>query len=339
MKPYPVIYKAEQVINWREGTSKSGEKIITQVITQSKIVDESSEDEFHPDTIDEIKVHELNEQGNYQIRIFRNSGGPNKSEFVLYKTQSNIIAHNKPIKRVPVFPLNGSLDIVEPLMTTLIAKEIALYNKVSRRNHLLYGACTYTPVIKSDMGVEDFDKIVSSGLGTWIQIGPDDDAFVLKTPTDALKDLDRAIQDGIEEMARLGVRMMAPEAGNQSGVALQIRSANQNVSLASLSVKISDTMSDMIAFMVNWYEGTAYTGKDIKFKLNDDFSVLPLGMDYLKLATEWYERGLIPRSIWLNIIEENEMIPPTYNDEEGQEEINSDEIIPKNNEDDYNIES
>jgi hypothetical protein len=94
---------------------------------------------------------------------------------------------------IPAWPLNGSIDALEPMLSPIIDKELSLYNKLSRRNHLLYGASTYTPVIVSDMSDDDFQNIVDSGLGTWIRLRQGDDAKVLETPTAALQDMDRAI--------------------------------------------------------------------------------------------------------------------------------------------------
>ena len=66
---------------------------------------------------------------------------------------------------------------------------------------------------------------------------------------------------------------------------------------------------------------------DIEFSLSADFNPTPLGADWLRLATEWYQQGLIPRSIWLQILKQNDIVPPDYNDEDGKEEISQDETV------------
>jgi len=140
------------------------------------------------------------------------------------------------------------------------------------------------------------------------------------TPTAALQDMDRAIAACIEEMAKLGIRMLTPET-DQSGIALEIRNAAQTAQLGSLNNKVSNTMKQVICFMINWRFDAQLLSKDIDFSLSADFSPVPLGSDWLRLATEWYQQGLIPRSIWINILKHNDMIPPDYDDEEGQQEI------------------
>jgi hypothetical protein len=176
------------------------------------------------------------------------------------------------------------------------------------------------------MADDDFEKIVEAGLGAWIHIRREDKATVLETPTAALQDMEKAIVATIEEMAKMGIRMLSPE-NVQSGVALDIRNAAQTAQLGTLNSKISAQMSDIIAFMINWRYGLQITSADVHFELSSDFNPVPLGADWLRLATEWYEKGLIPRSLWLIMLKMNDMVPPDYKDEEGIKEINNDELI------------
>jgi hypothetical protein len=339
-KPYPVLHKAEAVVNWRVRSDEYGKTMLDRVIVRGHVEDYSA-NEFHPALRGVVWVHELNPEGQYQIREFQErAAAPNTTVIAgqrmtdygkhtsVFEHVKTVIpkAHDLTLESIPAWPLNGSLDLVEPLLSSIIDKEVALYNKVSRRNHLLYGASTYTPVITSDMLDEEFQNIVDSGLGSWIRLRPGDTATVLETPTAALADMDRAIESGIEEMAKLGIRMLSPESA-QSGVALEIRNAAQTAQLGTLNNKISATMSQVIAFMLNWRYDTAYTPSDVSFSLSADFNPIPLGADWLRLATEWYEKGLIPRTIWLSMLKQNDMIPPEYDDQKGQEEINSDQLL------------
>ena len=227
---------------------------------------------------------------------------------------------------IPAWPLNGKIDAVEPMLMPIIDKEVSLYNKLSRRNHLLYGASTYTPYITSDMSDDEFQEIVDSGLGTWLKLRQGDTAGVLDTPTAALADMDRAIAASIEEMAKMGIRMLSPETA-QSGVALEIRNAAQTAQLGTLNTRISNTLKQVISFMIKWRFDTDINPSEVKFQLSSDFNNTPLGEGWLRLATEWYQAGLIPRTVWLEILKQNDMLPADYNDDIGQKEITLDEDI------------
>jgi hypothetical protein len=338
LKPYPVLWQADSVINWRTRKDPFGKMILDRVIVRS--YEESFEkNEFHPSFKDTVRVHELDESGFYQIRVFQQRSDTTsvqvvngqqqkefsnrKPSFELVETIQNILNNGERLRIIPAWPLNGSVNLLEPILMPIIDKEVSLYNKISRRNHLLYGASTYTPVIMSDMNDDEFEEVVNKGLGSWLRLRQGDEAKVLETPTAALQDMDRAIAAAIEEMAKLGIRMLSPESA-QSGIALEIRNAAQNAQLGSLNTKISSTLRAVICFMINWRYNLQLRPQDINFSLSSDFNPIPLGADWLRLATEWYQQGLIPRSIWLMILKQNDMIPPDYDDEEGKMEITAD---------------
>lgn len=350
IRPYPVLWKAESVINLGLTTNEeTGCQELKRVILRN-YEENFDKNEFHPDYLDTVWVHELDESGYYQIRKFQKpvqdssiavvsghiqqnynvgAGSPTVSSandsnngFLLVDTITNLEINGERLTMIPAWPLSGCYDIAEPILTPLIDREIALYNKISRRNHLLYGAATYTPIISSNMDEESFTNIVNGGLGAWIQINQGDVASILDTPTSALVDMDRAIASSIEEMAKMGIRMLTPEVA-QSGVALDIRNAAQSAQLGSMNTKVSNQLSDVIAFMLNWRYDTNYTSEDIKFELSADFAPTPLGQDWMRLVTEWYETGKIPRSLWLQIAKQNDIIEPDYDDIQGQSDINS----------------
>ena len=337
VKPFPVIWSAESVINWHT-TIVDGQRRLSRVIVRGYTERFSSDSEFHPVYIDTIWVHELVD-GAYQTRIFESmtgqdpvavSGKIQVTDTTGFQEVGDPIVHKmhgESIPFIPAWPINGSIECSEPLITTFVTKEAALYNVLSRRNHLLYGAATYTPYIASDMSNDDFSDIVKAGLGSWLKIQSQDTIGVLATPTEALKDLAEAIRDKFEEMAKLGVRFLAPE-NEASGVALQLRNAAQTATIGTLNTKISSTMRDILAFMINRrYSNMDVKPGDIEFSLAPDFDPAIIGHEYLKLATEWYEKHYLPRSEWLRTLKANDMLSTEYDDDEAKDEINNDELL------------
>ena len=331
--PYVVLRKASEVINWSVKNNKLQRVIVR---TYEEFIPEG---EFHPELRQVLHVHELFE-GKYRVRVFRKHEEETnsttaygqrrqqvgKETFVEEEKSEAILVHGEPLDFIPAWPLNGSIDIQVPLLSTFADKEVSLYNKTTRRNHLLYTAATYTPVIFSDMEDSRFTSIVQQGLGTWIHLEKEDKVDVLSPPTDALADMEVAIAKGYEELAKLGIRMLSPET-NQSGVALEIRNAAQSAQLGTLNAKASDVLKQVIAFMIYWKTGEELQPQEVGFSLSEDFNPVPLGAEWLRLITEWYERKLIPRSVWLQIMKLNDIIPPEYDDYAAIEEINQDELL------------
>jgi len=342
LKPYPVLHLAESVINHRTRTSESGRTILDRLIVRgfTEFYDDDRF-EFHPGYVETVWVHELGPDGFYQVRVYKGEHPAQQvvvvagdkvidattSERVKLDDTIQVIYHGERIRMIPAWPLNGTIEGSEPILIAIVNKEIALYNKISRRNHLMYGAATYTPIISSTMSDDQFIAAVGGGLGSWIHLpNSEDKADIMKTPTEALADMDRAIAAAYEEIAKLGVRMLAPEA-DQSGVALDIRNAAQTAQLGSLNTKVSSVLRQVIAFMINWRYNLEISAADVEFELSSDFNPMPQGPDWLRLATEWYQAGLIPRRIWLLILKQNDMMPPDYDDDEGQKEMNEDELV------------
>jgi hypothetical protein len=331
-RPFARFYKAEDIINWKITDNKLS-RVVIRAIEEVEV-----EGEFHPRLRQVVYVHEV-ANGKYQVRKFEKRADESEVQVVAgqrqAKTQTEhfaegetrvVLINGEPIDFLPLWPLNGSARISQPPLTAFVNKEISLYNKTARRNHLMYTAATYTPVICSDMTDEEFQHIVDGGLGTWIHLQKGDTAAVLQTPTEALEDMEKAIAQAYDELARLGVRMLAPEAA-QSGVALELRNAAQSAQLGTLNTKISSTLRAIIAFMLNWRYEAELSASDIDFSLSEDFNPVPLGADWLRLVTEWYEKGFLPRSSWLQIMKLNDILPPDYDDLEGVEEINKDELV------------
>lgn len=320
-KPYPVLRKAEHIINWQTTSDQYG-KTILSLVCVLEVEKYFEEDKFHPKTRNVVWVHALDEEGLYYVEKHIELG---RNDFKVEKLPE-ILVNDKRLPYIPAWPLNGSIPLRKPILASLVDKELSLYNKLSRRNHLLYGAATYTPVISADITDEEFAKIVGSGLGAWILLPENGKAGVLETPSGALADMDRAIAASVEDIAKLGVRMLSPE-NVQSGVALDIRNASQTAQLGTLNTKASNTMKQVIAFMLNWRYDLDLKDSDIVFSLTADFKNTPVGADWMRLITEWYQMGLIPRSVWLNVLQHNDVLEGSYDDEEGQKEIAGDAMI------------
>ena len=337
-KPYPVIQNADTIINWQVDKNSTGGSVLTKVLVKGA-VERYEKNEFHPTFHDCVYVHELDENGLYRVRVYERESPvtevtiisgqrventkSQQLEYKLVAIRDNILVNGERINFIPAWPLNGRIEASEPMLMPVIDKELTLYNKLSRRNHLLYGASTYTPVISGDMTDEQFDDIVDAGLGSWLRLPQGCTATVLETPTAALADMDRAIAASIEEMAKMGIRMLSPESA-QSGIALQIRNAAQTAQLGTLNTKVSNTLRQVILFMLNWHYDADLELKDISFEMSSDFSPMQAGPDWLRLATEWYQASLIPRSVWLILLKQNDILPPDYNDEAGRQEITED---------------
>lgn len=342
--PFPVLWKAEDVINWQV-SSKGGRTRLRRVVLRY-VTHEYSSSPYHADLVPTVADHYLDEQGNYQVQLYQQSTTNDLSlangEFTFGSLTGFSMIDNsswepvgpprqpkiagEPMKILPIFPLNGDYRLTPPMLSALVDKEVALYNKVSRRNHLLFGASTFTPVIFSNMQTEEFEKLARQGLGTWMRLSPEDRIDVFRSPSESLSDYEIAIAKDTEELSQLGIRILSPEAG-ESGVSLEIRNSTQLAQLGLLNTRLSQTMKAIIALMLSWALKTEVPTSEVDFELSADFDPTPLGGDWMRMVTEWYQSRLVPRSLWLKVAKMHDIIPPDYDDEEGVEEIGQDPLV------------
>ena len=338
-KAYPILWKAEETINWQtEGD------ILTRVVFQYIVEEPDPDDKFEIDQIFYYEDHYL-DNGVYKVDTYKDENSPTNpiagtgATNTVYPrgglgnidTQELVESITPTIQGetfsyIPVWMANGDISPKSPMLTPLVDKELSLYNKLSRRNHLLYGACTYTPVIfDGSLSDPEFDAIINAGLGSWIKLNDEARIEVLETPTDALKDMDMAIQRNVDELARMGIRILSPEAvSGTSGIALEIRNSPQTAQLGLLNTRVSDNIEEILKVLIKWNYNEDY---DVSFSLSEDFNPSPIGPEWIRLVTEWYEAGFIPRSLWVKIGRNNDIVPEDYDDSEGVKELQNQDII------------
>ena len=354
IKPYPVVIEAENVINIQtENHPVTRQKTLSRMVTRYLSKRYTPENPWHPNYVDTVCDHYLDEGGRLVLDYYEQTdtnneikvlNGDVKQEYTEMGHSNTFTKVNtvyptmfgERLMRIPAWPLNGQFDPVEPVLMPLIDREVSLYNKVSRRNHLLYGAATYTPIVQSDMADEEFQEIVDAGLGTWLRVRKDENISVLETPTGALNDMDRAIESTVQEMAKMGIRMLSPEQA-ASGVALEIRNASQTAQLGTLNAKVSNTLREIIAFMLNWKYGTDYSSNEIEFQMSNDFAPMVGGEGAMRLISEWYQSGIISRSTWVSIAKYNDFLPADYSDKAAIEEIQTDPLTNQPSDDQVEV--
>ncbi len=89
---------------------------------------------------------------------------------------------------------------------------------------------------------------------------------------------------------------------------------------------MSEVLTNVIVHLLNRRFDLQLTSTDITFSLSPDFDPASIGVEFLRIATEWYQANLMPRSEWIRLLKANEMLSPEYVDDEGVQEINEDEL-------------
>jgi hypothetical protein len=333
-------------MNFRDG-KRGVQRFVTRYIAQSF----TEENPWHPEYVDTVCDHYIDSSGYLVMDYWEREGVDGNAVSKNGIIQNNSLIATQEVKFnkvktvypkrfgenltvIPAWPLNGQCVSSEPVLQPLIDREVALYNKVARRNHLMYGASTFTPVVTGVTDPDAQQSIINAGLGSYVFLPDEASMAMLETPSSALADMDRAIAATVDEMAKMGIRMLSPENA-QSGVAMELRNASQTAQLGTLNTKISEVMTSVIAFMLWWRYEFDVSPSDVDYSLSADFSPVAGGEGSMRLVTEWYQNGIIPRTTFLAIARFNDFIPADYDDEKALSEIEADPLtLSKSSNDD-----
>ena len=311
-KPVPMLFTGETVINWEIGDHPVAGKGVLLMLAVKTAESVAGDNEFHPDEKDVVRVHSLNEKGEYTIRRFEQD---EKGVWDVVSTRIPTKHKNSekggfPLDFIPIWSLSGCVGISQPYVQNFVNAEIGHYNANSRRNHLLYGSSSYTPVIIGNLEEGDADKITESGVGTYLFLPEGAKAEILSTPTDALKDLEAAISTEKDNMAKLGARALSPEASSrESGVSLDIRNSTSSASLSAFSRRMASTLRKVVTLMVNWRNGTDIDESDVVFTLSTNFTRPSAGEAAVLFAFELWKAKLITKEYLLRVAKDNDFLP------------------------------
>ena len=328
--PYPLLINGESIINWQTSTRpETGSIQLDFLIIEGLSIDRTNtpiNNRYHPKRNRTIYLHELDPASGYYIsRTFQENpvfagqdSAPVRdpsdlrfsSRWVLTETQEDFTVNGERIDFIPIFPLNGYIEPIEPMLSSLVNTELGLYNRIGRRNHLLYGSASYTPVILATaLQEEDKTNIRQTGLGDYWFLNSEDDVKIVTAPSEALTALGEAIMETVTIMARLGVRILSnDENADQSGVALDIRNSYQAATLSALSKRINHQMRRIITLMINWRYDIDLNENDVVFELSSDFNNREIQIEWFRILMELNSREIVSHEVLERVLKDNEIL-------------------------------
>ena len=319
---YPTLIYGEQVINWRATDNQ-----LSLLVVKKNVLVDYSEAEisnnaqlvYHQKNVERVYVHRLNE-GLYEVREYRHSSEDNVmpkgivdgrpddasspysgTDWILHAVEENIRIGSERLDFLPLFPLNGEVEPKVPLISHMIERELTLYNLLSRSNYLLYNSAAYTPIFYGDFSEDQATLVEERGIGRMLFLPEGARAEILSSPIEALDSYLNRIQQTVEDMAKLGARIINAELQtHQSGTAVNSARAPQVSQLSSLSGSVSSQLRKVIVLMIRW----SYPGETpvVDFKLSPDYEDDVLGVEWARLFGEWYDKGIFPEGYFTRFL-------------------------------------
>jgi hypothetical protein len=248
-----VRYQAEDFINWKTEIKQSEKNLKLAVFTEMM---DDADDIFSQDQTETQRVLTLDENGNYQVKVF--SKNVELEEFAVTP-----VFKGNTIDEIPVFiagSLNNGYDI-QPIPLIAVANaSIQIYRKEADLSNAEFLSCNPTLCATGVTNDEELPNVVGSSVLVSLS-DPQARLFYTITDVAALTHVSKHINDLYEEAIRHGVALLEARKGVEAAEALRIRQAVQSSTIYSIYLSAILAITDALKLMCKWggYDETKVT--------------------------------------------------------------------------------
>jgi hypothetical protein len=337
-RAYAVMYRAEQILNWRMERVK-GRNVVTLVVLHETV--ETGGDEFETEMVEQIRVLKLvdleaatvprpvgERQPRYVVELWREDNEQpsakrprrGKRKWVLAESRTPLRL-GKPLPQIP-FVFHGAqhaLPQIEKLpLADIIAINLDHYRLDADYKHGLHFTALPTA------WVSGFSKDSSLRIGSsaaWVTETIGAAAGFLEFKGQGLETFERAMDRDERLMALLGTRMLeAQKRVGESADAIELRQSGENSVLSTLSLSVSNSLTQVLQW-VYWWNSTEALPEDIGedrvlIQLNTDFSNKGMSSEELTAVVAAWQAGAISRETMFDLFRRGEVMPAGRSDEE-----------------------
>lgn len=321
-RPYLVLYRAEQIINW-QATIANGKVITTRVVLEEE-VEKAGKDEYTSECVKQYRHLYLDGTGRYQVDVYRQASERDKTLGRVGDTKSPT-RNGVALDFIPFQPLNPTTltwAIEKPVLLDLVNANLALYTVMADRRHGAHFCALPTPWVT---GVPSTVKALKiGGAAAWI-LEKDGQAGMLEMTGKGLESLKELIEDLKHEMAVLGSRVLEEEPATQeTATAVELRQSGGTATLKRMALTASAAFTRVMQW-VSWWAGASATPTDEKVtvQLNRDFLAATIDPRLLTEMTKALQEGAISKETYYAFLERGELTIPSRTFEEEQKAIDA----------------
>ena len=303
-RPFLRLFEAENVFDWRVGRVGNQNRL-TEVRLREVIEDPRRGDGLETRSVEQIRVLDLDAEGIYRQRLFREIDG----EWTQIGDPIVPLLNGRPLPLVPFFffgPKDTSANPSRPPLLDLANVNLSHYRTSADLEHGAHFTGLPTAVITGHRLDEGESLSIGSGEA-WVLASPDARVSFLEFSGQGLGALERLLARKEAQMAAIGARMLAPEKrAAETAETLAIRHGGEQAVLASLALAISLGLTKALEVLREW----AGAMGEVRYELNRDY--LPNHMSAQALAAHvqaWQAGALSERSLF-EALQAGEVISP-----------------------------
>lgn len=322
LRPYIATYPAESIINWREAVV-NGKKQLVLVVLKETVDEASDKDPYETDEVTVYRVLEL-VAGVYRVSRYESREGnePDLTGEIIP------LVNNEPMTEIPFVFVGADgtqADPQAPPLLDLVDVNLAHYLNSASYEHGLHFTGLPTPVITGhDIGE---DQSIALGSETALVLSNESaNAFYLEFAGAGLAALQTAMTDKKDEMATLGARMLAGETkGVEAAETAAIHRSGEASILASLAGSVSKGLTRTLKIMAEW---AGADPEQVEYELNRDFMPAQMDAGSITALMKLWQGGAIAHIDLFDRLKTGEVIAPTREFEDMQEDIENETPTP-----------
>ncbi len=308
--PYFVMYKTEDVINWRH--ERIGDQIKLTLVVLRETFWEEGDDEFQPNERRRYRVLRLRDGVYTQQEIVEVDGRFEEAEETLPRIRGEAMDF---IPFAFITPDGNTPAIADLLLSGVMEVNTSHYITSADLEHGRH----FTALPQA--WVSGFDSSTELRIGSgvaWVTENPDARAGYLEFTGAGLASLERALEQKERQMATLGAKLME---GQRPGVlaaeTARINASGESSVLASLSQSIEAAITDLLRM---WVQMQA--SEEVPFvEMNKDFIDNRMDPAELSGLLQAYITGAVSYDTLFYNLQRGEIIAPEVSLEDEQSKV------------------
>lgn len=299
--PYIVLYRTEDIINWR--ISEEGKT--EMVVLRENYVEPSASDEYVIETKVRYRKLELID-GQLVITVYKPTD-PKNSEFAPGST-STIVNTGIPMNFIPFFcvtPNGLGFDPEKPPMQDIVDINLSHYRTSADLEHGRHFTGLPTPWIT---GADSQSKMHIGSTSAWVIPEASAKVGYLEFQGLGLASLEKALSEKQGQLASLSARLIDNSTrGSEAAETVKLRYLSETSSLKMIT-KAAQSFLNQLFSTIAFMKGEDQ--KSVNIVLNTNFLDSKLSPQELKAWVEAYLSGAISKEIYIHALKTGRALPP-----------------------------
>lgn len=297
-RPYWVLYRAEQIVNWRT-IALNGEQVTVMVVLEESNQEPNVEDPFVLDQIITYRVLSLRPRRRndgssgyqYQVNIWRQN--PEKKDEWIEGPATYPMRRQEPLEFIPfvvIGPEGTTWGISDPPILPIVDATLSLYLTNADKEWGEHMTALPTPVIT---GASSDAPVHLGSSEAMVFTEPQAKAFFMEFSGAGLESLRESAKEKVELIAHLGARMLERQGTPGTATEVKLRHAGEYATLSSIVGSVSQGLSKAVQWHSWWMGSERDIDKEMGLTLSTDFIAIDMSPEELNAVMKAHQAGEI----------------------------------------------